>query len=222
MSLILDALRKMEQERKARSGATADIRPEVLGRPAPAPVAKKKPFVLVAAGVAILVTGIGAGLFLKGSGSEKPPAQAKLADRSTEQPATAPAPPPEHQPAAALPPVAAPPAAPAAQQPVATPAPQPATAPASAAAPLRPQPRQHVTEPEQQTASHQAASDLSVSGIAWQDERSLRRAVVNGALVGEGAEIAGARVVEIGERRVRFSRGGQSISVSLSSPFPGR
>ena len=66
------------------------------------------------------------------------------------------------------------------------------------------------------------SADLSVSGIAWQEERSLRRAVVNGLLLGEGAEIAGARVVEIGERRVRFSRGGQTFSVSLSSPFPGR
>lgn len=217
MSLILDALRKMEQERKARSGATADIRPEVIGRPAPPPVAKKKSFVLVAAGVAILVVGIGAGLLLRG-GAGKPPEEAKFADRGTEQPTASSAPAPAPQPAAAPPAAAALPVTPAPPQPVVQPAPQSVATPAPVAAPVR----QHVAEPELQPAAHQAASDLSVSGIAWQDERSLRRAVVNGVLVGEGSEIAGARVVEIGERRVRFSRGGQSISVSLSSPFPGR
>jgi general secretion pathway protein B len=56
-------------------------------------------------------------------------------------------------------------------------------------------------------------STLVVSGIAWQEERGLRRAVVNGSLVGEGAEILGARVVEIRENRVRFSRGGSSFDV---------
>ena len=216
MSLILDALRKMEQERKARSGVAADIRPEVIGRPAPAPAAKKKPYVLVAAGAAILVAGIGAGLFLKGGGSEKPPEEAKLADRSTKQPAASPAPALQAPPAAVPPAVAATPVTPAPPQPVAPPVASPV------AAPVRQQPRQPAVEPEQQPVAHQTASDLSVSGIAWQDERSLRRAVVNGILVGEGAEIAGARVVEIGERRVRFSRGGQSITISLSSPFPAR
>ena len=69
-------------------------------------------------------------------------------------------------------------------------------------------------------ATQQAApADISVSGIAWQDERSLRRAVVNGALVGEGAEVAGARVLEIGEDRVRLSRGGQVFDAVFASGF---
>jgi general secretion pathway protein B len=35
--------------------------------------------------------------------------------------------------------------------------------------------------------------------------------------VGEGAQVAGARVVEIKEDRVRLSRGGQTFEVQLSS-----
>jgi general secretion pathway protein B len=58
-----------------------------------------------------------------------------------------------------------------------------------------------------------------VTGVAWQDERGSRRAVVNGLLLGEGAEVSGARIVEIRPDRVRFSRGGQDIAVPVSTPF---
>jgi len=64
-----------------------------------------------------------------------------------------------------------------------------------------------------------APADIVITGIAWQDERSLRRAVVNGALVGEGAEVAGARVVEIREDRVRLTRGGQLFDAVFSTGF---
>ena len=69
-------------------------------------------------------------------------------------------------------------------------------------------------------AAEGAEPGLAISGIAWQEERELRRAVVNGALVAEGAEVAGARVVEIRERSVRFSRGGRTFDIGYSSPFP--
>ena len=64
--------------------------------------------------------------------------------------------------------------------------------------------------------------DITISGIAYQDERRLRRAVLNGALVGEGAEIGGARVVEIKETKVRLSRGGQVFEVPFSSGLQSR
>ena len=64
--------------------------------------------------------------------------------------------------------------------------------------------------------------EITVSGIAFQDERNLRRAVLNGSLVGEGAEVAGARVVEIRENKVRMSRGGQLFDVHFSSGFHSR
>lgn len=214
MSLILDALKKMEQERKARQGGGIDIRPEVLGRPAPEPQRRPwgKPVILVAAGIAILGMGVGAGIALKKGAPEKTaeptPSQVRNGAGSVGEEVAVPLAPPPPPPV----PVETPPT------PV-PPKPAPLTAPAAAPAP-QPVPRPAMAE--QSTVSDYAGAEIIVSGIAWQEERNLRRAVVNGSLVGEGAEVAGARVVEIGERRVKFSRGGQTISVSLSSPFPGR
>jgi general secretion pathway protein B len=54
-----------------------------------------------------------------------------------------------------------------------------------------------------------------VSGIVWQEERSARRAFVNGIIAAEGSVIDGAKVVEIYPARIRFSRGGRSFDVSI-------
>jgi general secretion pathway protein B len=214
MSLILDALRKMEQERKARQGGGIDIRPEVLGRPPITPPRRSwgKPFILVAAGIAILAAGVGGGIMVKKGTTGKRPEQSRSTVRSepspSEEAVSVGVPPPPLPPAPVEPPPASAPPKPA-------PLPAPATAPA-------PRPVQRPAVAEQPAPSEYPGGDLTVSGIAWQEERSLRRAVVNGSLVGEGAEVAGARVVEIGERRVKFSQGGRTISISLSSPFQGR
>lgn len=211
MSLILDALRKMEQERKARQGGGIDIRPEVLGHHrAEAPRRSSgMPIILVAAGIAILAAGFGGGIMLKKATPDKAPEQSRSAVRSEPPLAEAV---PAAMPPQPLPPVpVAPPPAPA------PPKPAPLSAPAAA-----PPPVQRPSAAEQPTVSDYPGAELIVSGIAWQEERSLRRAVVNGNLVGEGAEVAGARVVEIGERGVKFSQGGRTISILLSSPFPGR
>lgn len=214
MSLILDALRKMEQERKAQQGGGIDLRPEVLGRSRIEPERRPwgKPFFLIAAGVVLLAAGAGGGIALKKGAEPKLPEQSPVASRSEATPAEAIAPP-------ELPPPSLPPAPPA--QPAVSEPPEPAPLPAPTAMPA-PRRVQRPIAVESQSSSEYPGANLTVSGIAWQDERSLRRAVVNGNLVGEGAEVAGARVVEIGERRVKFSQGGRTISVSLSSPFQGR
>jgi general secretion pathway protein B len=54
-----------------------------------------------------------------------------------------------------------------------------------------------------------------VSGIVWQEERSARRAFVNGIIAAEGSVIDGAKVVEIYPARIRFFRGGKSFDVSI-------
>ena len=59
------------------------------------------------------------------------------------------------------------------------------------------------------------ANNLVISGIAWQDERSERRAVVNGFLLHEGSVVAGSKIVEILQDRVRFSQGGLISDVPL-------
>jgi general secretion pathway protein B len=69
--------------------------------------------------------------------------------------------------------------------------------------------------------SGSGGSGIKVSGIAWQDSPSARRAVVNGDLVKEGAQVGGATVEEILPTRVLFSSGGRRFTLSISGQ-PGR
>jgi general secretion pathway protein B len=69
--------------------------------------------------------------------------------------------------------------------------------------------------------SGSGGSGIKVSGIAWQDSPSARRAVINGDLVKEGAQVDGATVEEILPTRVRFSSGGRRFILSISGQ-PGR
>ncbi|GFO67142.1 hypothetical protein GMLC_07210 [Geomonas limicola] len=236
MSLILDALRKMEQDRNSRRGAAHDLRPEVLRyRRAPA-VERRFPLRWVSLGVVLLVAGLGAGYLVTGGLGARRHAAMPVSAAPVEQApaAAAPATPvPVPQPAANLPapaPVANSKAAP---QPVRPPfaaglkevpgAASEAPGEARSVAPERPIPsvRRERPAPAASQAVQQTVptggGDITVSGIAWQDERNLRRAVLNGNLVGEGAQVAGARVVEIREDRVRLSRNGQVFDVLLSS-----
>lgn len=252
MSLILDALRKMEEDRKSRRSAAQDIRPEVLRYRAAIRPQQGKSYLAAAIGLVLLAAGIGAGLFLKGNGGGSSSASAPAPPIVQVAPQAPPASVSQATAASqAVPPLqaaAAPAAAPAMPSQTAAPAPVPLLPPASAiaapasrpvadtvptrgadarrsrksaaAAAVAPE-RVETMQPQQQ--HREAAEELvtlpeiAVSGIAWQDERSLRRAVLNGSLVGEGAEVAGARVVEIRENRVRMSKGGQIFEIVLSS-----
>ncbi|MCM0082396.1 general secretion pathway protein GspB [Geomonas sp. Red32] len=266
MSLILDALRKMEQERKTRRRAAADLRPEVLRYRGGASDPRPRPYLQVAAGAALLVAGIGAGFFLKGHGDGDRPAAVRQEAVREMQENSAAAPPAAVMvaPAAPLPPKAAETSAPAPAGPAASavaPSHAKTAPPSSAAAPVSapsvpaasgggervsaPTPagkaktrtaaaaggvRGVAREPvvkmkgsrDDAPVASQGGSDITISGIAFQDERSLRRAVLNGTLVKEGEEVAGARVVEIKETKVRLSRNGRQFDVVFSSSVPQR
>jgi general secretion pathway protein B len=56
---------------------------------------------------------------------------------------------------------------------------------------------------------------LTVSGIVWVEDRSIRKAMVNGEIVGEGVKIGKTTVVEIHPDHVLFSHEGQQFSVHL-------
>lgn len=193
MSLILDALRKMEQERKARKQGSTGMRLEVLNYRGSAGKPEKPLLIPVITCALLTVTAIGAYLYLGESSSSKAPT--------------------------VVAPISLPPQ-PATQQP---------TPPTPSAAPVPPpeqlkksveilpeKPRTKVLQSMKQSEPVQATGDSSivVSGIAWQDERGLRRAVINGQLVGEGAEIQGAKVVEIRENRVKFNRSGSTFEIN--------
>ncbi|HIJ86155.1 MAG TPA: hypothetical protein HPP97_00565 [Desulfuromonadales bacterium] len=65
-----------------------------------------------------------------------------------------------------------------------------------------------------------APADIKLSGIAWQDEHSGRRAVINGFLLKEGAVISGAKIIDIEADRVRFSSPGGQFEIRLDAVLP--
>jgi len=211
MSLILDALRKMEQERRSRRGSAQDLRPEVLRYRMATQPKRPSRYPLVIVGVVLLCAGIGAGFALKGGKGEAVSQQTQdlAAPAPTPSPVEAPAAPPAFEPAAA----------PVPNEPVAAPlAAEPAKPRPARPAALPSSPAPVATAPFREDAGAQGGgADITISGIAYQDERRMRRAVLNGQLVGEGGEIAGARVVEIKETKVKLSRGGQLFEVPFSS-----
>jgi len=75
--------------------------------------------------------------------------------------------------------------------------------------------RKNQAQPSAQIVT--APADIKLSGIAYQDERRARRAVVNGFLIQEGAVVSGAVVTDIFQDRVRFSLAGSSFELSLAS-----
>ncbi len=70
--------------------------------------------------------------------------------------------------------------------------------------------------PPASTAVTGTPDGIKLSGIAWNDSRRMRRVVLNDTLVGEGAEVAGAKVLEIKPTIVRLEKNGTLFEV----PFP--
>lgn len=230
MSYILDALKKMEHEkaRKVDSPGMTRISGELFRddhRRSPDNGVGK------IVGVAIVVSLVaiaGTWFALTLSRGLRPPADAP--PRFSERPA------PFRSPAASLAP--SPQVAQAPPRPAAPPVPEGRFLKGAERSPLQQQPDQRELsggrrEAEaartdvagaQLQARPAAASlapapgDITVSGVAWQEERRGRRAVINGFLMREGSLVSGARVTEIRKDRVRFSRGGRVFEVTLVVP----
>lgn len=194
MSLILDALKKMEQDKARRQAKSVAIGPAILQEPTPVTPSWWKTPSLVA--IAVVVTAISTAFIMN----------VPLPTGSTTRTATA-----DTEKSTAVLPVIEP-----AAQPVPLP-PTPAIAPSS---PLPPQPAAPHSLPVSTPAPAPASTqDVTVTGIAWQEEPSARRAVINGILVAEGATVAGAQVKEIHADHVTFSSGGRTLTIFNSSPF---
>lgn len=197
MSLILDALKKLEHDKALRKLRQTDIRPAITGVKNNVPSPQWRLPILVASAVilAVLVTILSMGGF-----SPKVPktiTQANAPSPESLRVTAAPAAP------APVPSIQSPPAA--APLPHATPRPGTVQSP-------------RLTAKIRETVSNMAApADIKVTGIAWQDERTVRRAVVNGSLVGEGSVVSGARITEIRTDQVRFVKDGGSFVVPITS-----
>ncbi len=85
------------------------------------------------------------------------------------------------------------------------------TVPAPAAAPSQ------VAQPPRSTETVVSGTPegIKLTGIAWQDSRKMRRAVINDLLVGEGTVVAGAKVLEIRPGLVRFEKNGSLFEATL-------
>jgi len=194
MSLILDALRKMELERKARRSNSHELRSEVLNYRGTTP-SSERPGIFRITALFLLASAAVAVIFYFARPKPQMNDPVKTAEPLTKE------------------------------QPVVPQPPTPAQLPPSLPLPEKSPAPDHRTVKEAQELAAKTLKSvqksgeeaITVSGIAWQEERHLRRAVINGALVGEGAEILGAKVVEIRENRVRFSRGGEIFEVVHSS-----
>ena len=56
---------------------------------------------------------------------------------------------------------------------------------------------------------------LKLSGIIWQEEPGERRAMINGRIATEGSIIEGVKIVEIHPTRVRFLHNGRYFEITL-------
>lgn len=220
MSYILDALKKIEHEKnKKRSGGRISVSNNLFEeRVQPTGKAGVWKLVVLIAGVSLLACA-GTWFFLGGNRIKNtPPVQL-----SAPLPVV-PVPPP------------APPAAPS------VPVVMPSSAPPNINAVAAPQ-KNRETEESGRFPSHavqeaakqvkarpvaqrlpvqliQAPADIKLSGIAWQEDRSSRRAVINGFLLKEGAIVSGAKIVDIKADRVGFSSVAGPFEIRLDAVLP--
>lgn len=223
MSSILEALKKLEEEKAARRGGTGNIAGKVT---ATGRRARQRPAWLMPAGMAaaaaaaVLVTYAVMGGFSPRnggtvSGKDTEPASQQLAISAPQA-----APPDATKSAAPQSPLPAPGAHEAASIGAArqaAPVPGPA---AKHALPHPTSPRESLPEkaaPPPLPVSDAPFPELNVTGIAWQKDSASRLAVVNGNPVVEGELIEGARVKEIHPDRVLFSFNNKEFQVSLGT-----
>jgi len=233
MSYILDALKKMEHEktRKAGPAGMTKLSGDLFREDRPRSV-QSGVWKLVAVAVVASLVAVSATWFFLAS-TRKPAHVAVRAPVSQERMMAVP------QAPAALPAVSQAPVQPQ-PQPSPLPAPpreiqnpMPQTSQSPAAKPLKASSRGElnrqrkdrknpalppVAERSVAVAMVAPPADITVSGIAWQDERRARRAVINGFLLKEGGVVAGARIGEIQKDRVRFSQSGRLFEVPMTAP----
>lgn len=236
MSYILDALKKLEHEksRKSRGTGMINISGALFENEQPRLSGPSGWKILLFVLVAMLVTFGATWLLLRPVKTPENPAPRHAAPASPAPPAriaTVPAPPAPPlvpvQPISAIAPPVAEKVPTAVRRSFAAPKPQSvavqaATAGEDAASRLTMlELRKRMKERKGPSLSADqfmpAPADITLSGIAWQEERRARRAVVNGFLMQEGGFVSGARISEIYQDRVRFSLSGKIFEVPLVS-----
>lgn len=187
MSYILDALKKVAREKatKANAGGMTSISGDLFQERAPRPSRDGAGKIVVVIVLVSVATFAATWFVLKGD-DKKTAVTARSAVPTVVTTPTV-------RPNAPIPP---PPAA----APTTPPRPQQIPVPrAPATTDSAPQPIKTAVQ------TIPAPTDIKVSGIAWQEEKTARRVVVNGFLLQEGTTVSGAKILEIHQDRVRFS-----------------
>ncbi len=217
MSLILDALKKLDREKAAKQGGTVNIASGILlqvksrRRGMAVPVAA----ILFTAVAAVAATYYWAGTPLLPMGVSQPAATSPPSVAKA-TPAVPPVPPVAKQELPAEP-KPAPSVEPGKQQiAIPTPAVAEVKKPVEKSRAKIPAVTETVRAPERNgNTAPSVRPALKVSGIVWQEERPARRAFVNDIPVREGDMIKDVKVVEIHPDHVRFSQGGKAFDVRL-------
>lgn len=204
MSVILDALKKLEREKIEQRKRRLDFGEEIAAGAVRSPAVKSAWKIWFTAGVVALLTAV-ATVYATVSFLGEKPRHVSVAERKQNPPFldTNLVQRREEQHAVAEPGPASKPEASASRGtvPVEVHA-SPASAPSSA-------------RKDDAATSAGTFPGLKVSGIAWNESRADRRAVVNGALVGEGAVVQGATLEKIFVDRVRFSSSGRVFEIHV-------
>ncbi len=216
MSSILEALKKLEDEKAARRGGSGNLAGKVAKtgrRPRQSHPWLLPGGMLAVAVVSVLITYLAMNGFSFRHGESLPaqkPQQARLPDTPLPQAGA-----PVMDPLSARKPDVAPrkksegnavPLSPAPRR-NASPGPESSMKPEA-----RPSPAPAKSRPDGPGAP---LPTLNVSGIAWQNDKAYRLAVVNGVPVREGGTVEGSTVKEILSDRVRFSLNGKDFEVLM-------
>ena len=211
MSSILEALKKLEDEKSARRGGGGNIAAKVA-KPGRRPIQRPGWLLPVGMGVVAAAAALFTYILMGGFSTRIKPVQ-PAPPAPQQQPQQAAAPSAQPAPLPVLPPVIVRNRAlrPSPSSPVARPA------PAIVAPPPQPVEPPNVEKPAALSlpAAQPGPPALKVTGIGWQKGNADRLAIVNGRAVSEGAVVEGARVEEIFPDRVRFSINDKTFEISL-------
>jgi len=219
MSVILDALRKLDREKSSRRNGTAPIAVEIL-RPDLSRPEKKIPLYIAAisltamAAAAITYVMVSAPGFLSKSSPPVPVSLSPSSQQATPAPLSREPVRDAQDKVSRVPPKIE---TPAGRKPTETSSGEKKTIRnvISEEANVAPGNTKKTVE-HTPTGSTTTAPSLKISAIVWYEDPSKRFAMINGTIATEGSLIEGVKVVEINPTAVRFLHNGQHFEIPIS------
>ena len=218
MSVILDALRKLDREKSSRRNGTAPIAVEIL-KPDLSHPGKKIPPVLAAvfltaiAAAAITYVLVSAPGFLSKSSPPVPVSLSPSSQQATPVPLFREPVRDAQDQVNRLPPKIK---IPAESKPTETSSGEKKTTRNVVSEEAKAAPENTKKTVEHPTGSTTTPPSLKISAIVWYEDPSKRFAMINGTIATEGSLIEGVKVVEINPTAVRFLHNGQHFEIPIS------